>query len=340
MKIGVISDIHGNFPALTVALRALSSRRVSEVFCAGDLVGYYPFVNEVISELRRIGAVAVLGNHDQAVVSGIPIPESISATATAIHARKTIDSGNLKYLASLPTERRMKIEDKEIHVFHGTPASPVHGRVRSRADVEPALMRAAVAIGGHTHIPAVIPAGGALYVNPGSCGQPRDFDIRASCAVVDLETMTVEVVRELYDIDAVFQEMEALGFNSRIAWSLYAGEWVGSSILDPVSGMTWASGLAGEFDRREYRFCAHLRNRRSSGRYTCYIRDGRACLVTAPRYIEGALLRDGDSYGYKSRGGAVAACRVIEGAPRLTPVHFSEADAGILNLTRGSERET
>jgi len=135
MKIGIISDIHGNLPALSAVLETLDRMSVSGVVCAGDIAGYYPFVNEVIAELMRVDAVAIMGNHDHALVRGTDIPESRSATEAIRFARDRILPGNLEYLASLPAMRELRIGTTNITLFHGTPADPLNGRIRTGEDL-------------------------------------------------------------------------------------------------------------------------------------------------------------------------------------------------------------
>jgi putative phosphoesterase len=326
MKIGIISDIHGNLPALKVILGELSRRRVSEVICAGDIVGYYPFVNEVIEELRRLGVLAIIGNHDHAVIQGVGIEESYSANIGVQYARKVISPDNYKYLLSLDSFREVRIGSVDITIFHGTPSDHLNGRVQAVTDLDSTRVRTRFAVGGHTHIPAVIRREGMLFVNPGACGQPRDFDVRASCAILDLDSMAVEFPRELYDIDAVYEKMAELGFDPRVAWSLYAGEWIGASKLNPASGLTLATELERSYHCWKYRYCYHVKNRETSARYNCYIQDGQPRLVSAPRYINGGTSIGLGREQIKVKMNAVASFKVLDGDLTLQSEHFNEVE--------------
>lgn len=70
MKIGLISDIHGNYEALKAVLAELDRMNVSEIYCIGDVVGYYSQVNECCDELRLRQIPCVMGNHDWYLASG------------------------------------------------------------------------------------------------------------------------------------------------------------------------------------------------------------------------------------------------------------------------------
>ena len=80
MKVGVVSDIHANAPALRVVLNDLADRNVDQVLCAGDVVGYYPFPNEVISLLQEHNIRSIVGNHDVAVLDEPPSKFSIRSS--------------------------------------------------------------------------------------------------------------------------------------------------------------------------------------------------------------------------------------------------------------------
>ena len=334
MKIGIISDIHGNLPALSAVLETLDRMSVSGVVCAGDIAGYYPFVNEVIAELMRVDAVAIMGNHDHALVRGTDIPESRSATEAIRFARDRILPGNLEYLASLPAMRELRIGTTNITLFHGTPADPLNGRIRTGEDLSAGGLRTGLVVGGHTHVPAEIRRGGVLFLNPGSCGQPRDFDIRASCAVVDLDTMEAVFPRVFYDIDSVEEKMSEYGFDPRIAWALYTGEWVGSSRLSPSSELVRPPEMNRTFEAHEYRYCLHLRSRKTSCSYNCYILDKLSRLVTAPCYPQEIGTMRMHSGRIKMNAGAVAAYKVLEDGNSILPKDFDELDGILRSVSR------
>lgn len=104
MKTGIISDIHGNYPALRAVLEDAEKEGVNQLYCLGDLVGYYCLFNEVVSTIREKGIRTLMGNHDYALVKNKGVIER-SKTCTRILGRQLteISPENLAWLETLET---------------------------------------------------------------------------------------------------------------------------------------------------------------------------------------------------------------------------------------------
>lgn len=177
MRIGIISDIHGDRTALERALDEMQP--VDRVFCAGDLVLQYRFSNDIFDIVRRRGIDTIRGNHEEAI---------LSSAGAALRASGTIRPDNLSYLEALPKLLEMEIDGKHIVMMHTSPLDPTGGGRDLRDGVAPdegavrfdtgadhlPESRADVLIVGHTHHPVVTWAGQTLVINPGSLGQSRD----------------------------------------------------------------------------------------------------------------------------------------------------------------------
>lgn len=211
MKIGFISDIHANAPALRVVLDGLADRDVDRILCAGDVVGYYPFPNEVISLLQEHNVRSIVGNHDAAVLDENPSRFSINAKRAADWTRRQLTPENNAFLESLPLTIKETIDGRDIYMVHGSPDDPLNEYIWDDDVDERALGfwfddRPELVIFGHTHRPFVKEITSTMVLNPGSVGQPRDKNPRSSFAVVDLHSLSVDRYRVDYDIDAVASE--------------------------------------------------------------------------------------------------------------------------------------
>ena len=214
MRIGLIADVHANHRALRTVLN--DAPDVGQWICAGDVVGYYPEVNEVCETLIRQGVHAVRGNHD-AYVSGAlsPAPERRDAYRTD-WTRETLTPENRHWLAGLPVELSLCLGAWHVRVRHASPwdeETYLYPDSSHLTRIE--LERNQYLVVGHTHRPMVRLSGAGYLVNPGAVGQPRDYNPAASYAVLDTVTGTVENRRVAYDVSAYQRFLTGLGWPVR-----------------------------------------------------------------------------------------------------------------------------
>jgi putative phosphoesterase len=218
MRLGVVSDIHGNRVALEAVLDDMPA--VDRLVCAGDVVGYNPWPAECVAAVRSREIPTVMGNHDRAVASGTAVRFNSMAKAGVEYARDHLDDDAMAWLAELPDERTLL--DGRIKIVHGHPDDP--DRYTYPADFAPGLLDdEELLVMGHTHVQhhAVFEEG--MLMNPGSVGQPRDGDPDAAYAVVDLDEREVDERRVTYDIDRVAKAIEDAGLPGRLGQRLYEG---------------------------------------------------------------------------------------------------------------------
>ncbi|MFB6076956.1 MAG: metallophosphoesterase [Candidatus Nanohaloarchaea archaeon] len=220
----VLSDIHANRPALDAVLADADG---DTFLFAGDLIGYYPFPNAVVETARDREFVGVRGNHDEALVTGSTFGFRGSAVQGINHTTENITDENRAYIEDLPYTYRETVDGADIMVVHGSPRSPVEQYVHA-AEVDAAFLDRQeidvdVLVMGHTHVPFAKQAGDTLVLNPGSVGQPRDGDERASYATLDLQTRDAEIRRVPYDIDETAAVVREEGLPERLAERLYQG---------------------------------------------------------------------------------------------------------------------
>lgn len=203
--IAIISDIHGNYEALKRVLEKIDEMDISEIFCLGDVVGYYSEINECCKELRERKVKCVMGNHDWYMVSGTNCKRSHSVNDCLKYQRKIILLENIEWLSTLPV------------IMHYEGLSMVHGGWNNPIDeyIEPVCeyfigLNGNYFVSGHSHIQCIYKHDGLTYCNPGSVGQPRDGDNRAAFVTFDGEEFVMH--RVVYDIDTVGEKMKQIGF--------------------------------------------------------------------------------------------------------------------------------
>lgn len=208
MRIVILSDIHSNLEALDAVLSSLGN--YDGIFCLGDLVGYGAQPNEVINRIRFLKLELLLtGNHDFAVVSGNTSNFTSHAASAVDWTRQEISSENLSYLKSIPIFSSFTQNDICIKGYHGSPRDPLNEYVFPgtpdfilKSMIETA--KCDILLLGHTHMPIEFKFDSQYLFNPGSVGQPRDGDSRASYGILEIEGKNVnfEIKKISYDIDS------------------------------------------------------------------------------------------------------------------------------------------
>jgi putative phosphoesterase len=212
VRVLVVSDIHGNWPAL----EAVAAVPHDSVVCLGDIVGYGPQPAECLRWLRANGAEIVQGNHDRALADDVPPrcrPDfEWLATAAAGIARQQLDDEEKGFLRALPPTRRLVLDGRRVLMAHATPVDPFYSYVAP----DPEEWRAAVAgietdllLIGHTHLPFHFQFEGVHVLNPGSVGQPKDGDPRAAYAVI--EDGVPRLGRASYPVERTIDALRAAG---------------------------------------------------------------------------------------------------------------------------------
>lgn len=237
MRVALLSDIHANLVALEAVLAALPA--VDATWVLGDTVGYGPDPSDVLALLRERGAILVAGNHDLAIATGQGLEHFNATAAEAARAHTTwLSAEERDLLAGLPLRR----SEGGATLVHGSLVDPVWEYVWDSRSAYRSLAEAPtdLSCNGHTHIPALFTlrgddavAGaygrgtlaleGRVLVNPGSVGQPRDRDPRASWAVLDTEARTVEFMRTPYEVATTQRRIRARALPEFLADRLASG---------------------------------------------------------------------------------------------------------------------
>ncbi len=241
MKVLIISDVHANLTALEAVLQ--SAGVVDAVWCLGDLVGYGPDPNECVERISSLPNVhCIKGNHDAAVTGEGDVEYFNDEAGSAILiTRELMTPANIQYLKGLPEVLSMEAAT----LAHGSLRHPIWEYVidSDAAQGNFPFFDTPVALVGHTHLPVafilddksgkvhrrtfkpnfIFPITMKTILNPGSVGQPRDYDPRASYAIFNPEAMTWEYHRVDYDFQAVQKRIIKIGLPEKHALRLSEG---------------------------------------------------------------------------------------------------------------------
>ncbi|MEM2021460.1 MAG: metallophosphoesterase family protein [Zestosphaera sp.] len=233
----MLSDVHGNADALSSVLE--DAEDWDYVWVLGDLVDYGPEPHVVIDLIRGLRPdVMVMGNHDYAVVTNgdcmcAPEVHELSVYTRLNISRRLLSEEQIKWLSTAPRTCEVSAGGLRVHVVHGSPRNPLYGYLKPTLTTEelrlaltpspvalrPRPVNADVVITGHTHIPTDIKVDSVRVLNPGSVGQPRDGNPRASYLLIDVDTWSVEARRVKYDVAKVTSRLKTLNLEAKyVAW--------------------------------------------------------------------------------------------------------------------------
>jgi len=225
MKIAIISDIHGNLPALEAVLSTISNLSCDEIICLGDIVGYGARPNECIQKLRDLRTPCILGNHDAAAI------EKLSLDYMNRHARAAIEwtssvltTESRRFLEEAP----ISLQNSEAYFVHSSPDDPWEWRYifnQSEAKSAFTAFSELICFIGHTHFPIVYadPESGRRLINVGSVGQPRDRDCRSCFGIYDSISGAFRWERVEYSVEVAAKQIRDAGLPVFLAERLTAG---------------------------------------------------------------------------------------------------------------------
>ncbi|MBI4345765.1 MAG: metallophosphoesterase family protein [Elusimicrobia bacterium] len=244
---GVISDIHSNLEALEASIKTLSEQGAKGWICCGDIVGYGPQPNEVCEKIASLKPLHVVsGNHDLAVVGKMDVSWfNDYAQAAALWTRDSLTEPARKFLEALPAR---DVADTFM-VVHGSPRNPPEEYLLTRQQYMDNLagVKVSPCFVGHSHLTwcfqrdpnsplgtkaqllrdgqrVDVSESSGSVVNPGSVGQPRDHDNRASCGLYDDKARTFKLFRVPYDIASVQKKMRDVALPELLVLRLSYGQ--------------------------------------------------------------------------------------------------------------------
>lgn len=227
MRILIISDIHGNYPALEAVARQFRPESFDHVINCGDSLVYAPFPNETLDWLRTHKVISILGNTDKKVIKLLQGDSFKKPSKPDKRIMYTSTAGNLteensSYLQSFAKSSVLVLPGpqadgdprrNQLGIFHGSPekhheflfSTTSHARFRELARKHPYRVVAT----GHSHTPYHFHVERTAFINPGSVGRMFDGDPAASCAVLELTgtEVTVGLHRVPYSLDNLLAEI-------------------------------------------------------------------------------------------------------------------------------------
>lgn len=244
MRLGILSDIHANYEALSAVVEAFTHENIDEYYCLGDTVGYGGSPNECADVVRRLVKATILGNHDAAVAGRMDYSYYYEAARHALDLHsQVLTAENMAWLRGLPYQ--VKLDQIGVHLCHGSPVrleefEYIFAPEQARECLPIFDQLGHLTLIGHSHLCKVFaltpetveelpPIDFKLephkkyIVSVGSVGQPRDYDNRASFTVYDSEHKRFEFKRVEYDIETAADKVLRAKLERNFAHRLFIG---------------------------------------------------------------------------------------------------------------------
>jgi putative phosphoesterase len=194
MRIGFVSDAHGNPFGLKACLDSLRLAQVERVYFLGDSLGYFPDAVAVLDLLKTNKVHCLMGNHEAMVLGRLPLNPEAEPICRIEEARQCIGYTGMHEISSWSTMARIEVDRKRIVLMHGRPDAPLNGYLYPGFDLKVLNgCEADLLFVGHTHRPFISCARNLRIVNIGSVSLPRQGGGKASCAVYDTATDRLEL---------------------------------------------------------------------------------------------------------------------------------------------------
>ena len=252
MRLALISDIHANFEALEATFYDIAARSIDRIVCLGDIVGYNSDAAACIALIRGADCVCVAGNHDLAISGRITTRKFSCAAGRAVAwTRQQLNADDLDFLENLPLKanigNRVIAVHGALHPETGCESVRLDNDKQRQLSFEALMIHASgarICAFGHTHHAGVYelrPNGVAMHsdahvslrddayylINPGTVGEPRSAERRATYMILDLDRRTVTTRYVDYQASAEFIAAHKPGLASRIGLAGLASRWLG-----------------------------------------------------------------------------------------------------------------
>lgn len=244
MRLGIFSDVHANYEALSAVLEAYKHEQLDCYYCLGDTVGYGGSPTECSDIVKGLARTTILGNHDAAVAGRMDYSYYYEAARNALDTHvKLLSAENLEWLRGLPYEHRLP--ELGVQLCHGSPVrleefEYIFAPEQARECLPIFEELEQITFIGHSHLCKVfeltaesvdemppidfeLAADRKYIVSVGSVGQPRDYDNRASYTVYDTDKKRFEFKRIEYDIETAADKVLRAKLERNFAHRLFIG---------------------------------------------------------------------------------------------------------------------
>ena len=221
MKIAVISDIHGNFDALSAVLKQAAEEGAKHLLVLGDIVGYYYYPEKILEALSHWNYDIIKGNHEyilEDLRQNSNLKEKIKQKYGSGHdeALKKLNDEQLDYFKNLPDKKSVSFNQTDLLMCHGSPWSNDY---YIYPDCKPEIADKCdssehdFVLIGHSHYAFAIKNKNSVLLNPGSVGQSRQKGGIAYWCVINTENKSFQMKTTPYNTQILLNDIARIDPN-------------------------------------------------------------------------------------------------------------------------------
>ncbi len=238
IRILILADIHSNLPAYNAIRDGVNEKygkNIDFTISVGDLINYGPYPNEIM-KIAESFDINLIGNHDVACATGNADGFNPDAQVATLWTFDQLSTYNKTFISIMAKNENAEITEHGVKLYltHASPKDyltdyiyPEDSKERKDELLE-MIGDNHILIVGHTHIPFIYQNDqGKVIFNPGSVGQPRDDNPKASAGIIEISSdspISLDWIRVKYDIREVAREIQRVGLPIRLADRLFFGQ--------------------------------------------------------------------------------------------------------------------
>lgn len=205
MKIGILSDAHGNFISLKRCMNIFKAERTDLIIYLGDAYGYFPDGNKVMDYLFEHKVHCLMGNHEAMLIGQLPLSKEKDKVYQL--RKNEINEDTKKVISNLSSSLEMTVNKKKLLFMHGNPKDTLQGYCYPEDNLKDFLpMKYDYVFMGHTHRAFIRKEERISFVNVGSCGLPRDIGNEPSICIFDTISENLNIFRTKIIIADILNE--------------------------------------------------------------------------------------------------------------------------------------
>jgi putative phosphoesterase len=195
MKIGIISDAHGNVHAFNRGINLLTKLGADEIIFLGDAIGYIPSV-KVLQSLMALEnlKICLRGNHEDMLINDLYSIKNDEVYQIS-RTKSLLTEKMVRFISEWPSTFNINLSIGSALFVHGSPSDPIYGYVYPDTNLSSYAPNADYVFMGNSHYPFIRQNNNTTYVNVGSCGLPRDNGKYGAMGLFDSESGRIQILR-------------------------------------------------------------------------------------------------------------------------------------------------